>query len=153
MEARVVVDGTDPIDVVEDSRLTIVYDERCAFCLRCRDWLATQPCLVEVQLLAAGSRAAQERFGAVPWLGRELIVVDDSGHVWVGPAAFLMCLWATARYRHYAYLFSRPRWAPHAERFFRHVSKRRDRWGAWLERQDHADDCSWCDDVRAGRAR
>jgi predicted DCC family thiol-disulfide oxidoreductase YuxK len=130
------------------TRLTILYDERCAFCLRCRDWLATQPCLIEVELLASGSPAAKERYGAVPWIGRELVVVDDLGHVWVGPAAFLMCLWATANHRHHAYLFARPRWAPHAERFFMYISKRRDRWGAWLGRKDRPEDCSWCDDVR-----
>jgi predicted DCC family thiol-disulfide oxidoreductase YuxK len=129
------------------TRLTILYDERCAFCLRCRDWLATQPCLIEVDLLPSGSHEAKQRFGAVPWLGRELVVVDDQGHVWVGPAAFLMCLWATARHRHHAYLFARPRWAPHAERFFMYISRRRDRLGAWLGK-DRPDDCSWCDDVR-----
>jgi hypothetical protein len=41
------------------SKLTVLLDERCAFCLRCRDWLAAQPCLVEVELLPAGSVEAR----------------------------------------------------------------------------------------------
>jgi len=133
--------------------LTVLYDERCAFCLRCRDWLATQPCLVEVDLLASGSEEAHERFGEVEWLGQELVVVDDDGDVWSGPAAFLMCLWATVRYRGWAYRFAQPGWSGHAERFFIEVSKRRDRWGAWLGREGDPDpDCSYCDDVRMRRA-
>lgn len=127
---------------------TILYDERCAFCLRCRDWLATQPCLVRVELLAAGSPAARERYGSVPWRGSELVVTDEQGQVWVGPAAFLMCLWVTAHYRSWAYLFSRPGWSSHAERFFLHVSKRRDRWGAWFGRPGSDPNCSWCDEVQ-----
>ena len=127
-------------------RLTVLYDERCAFCLRCRDWLLGQPCLVEVELLPAGSRAAKERFGAFPLLGDELVVFDDRGRGWVGAAAFLVCLWATARYRSWSYRLSRPAFAPHTERFFRFVSKRRDRWNRWL---DQDDDCTHCDQMNA----
>jgi predicted DCC family thiol-disulfide oxidoreductase YuxK len=135
---------TVPVSSV--TKLTILFDENCTFCLRCRDWLATQPCLVEVDLMPSGSVEARERFGAVPWLGKELVVVDDHGDAWVGPGAFLVCLWATARYRPWSYLLSRPGFSRHTERFFMHVSKRRDRWGAWLSRKDP--DCSYCDDVR-----
>jgi predicted DCC family thiol-disulfide oxidoreductase YuxK len=128
------------------TRLTILYDERCAFCLRCVDWLATQPCLVGVDLLAAGSSTARERYGSVPWLGRELVVADDRGRVWMGPAAFLVCLWATARYRPWAYRLARRGWSGIAERFFIHVSKSRDRWSR--RRGERRADCSWCDDMR-----
>ena len=108
--------------------------------------MAGQPCLVDVDLMAAGSATARDRFGAVPWLGRELVVVDDRGRVWVGPAAFLMCLWATARYRSWAFRLSRPGWSRYAERFFVHVSKRRGRWGRWIDRKE--EDCSWCDEIK-----
>jgi predicted DCC family thiol-disulfide oxidoreductase YuxK len=126
-------------------RLTVLYDERCRFCLRCRDWLLGQPCLVEVEMLPAGSPAARRRYGALPVLGDELVVFDDRGRGWVGAAAFLVCLWATARYRPWAYRLSRPAFAHHAERFFLFVSKRRDRWNRWL---DQDDDCTYCDEVR-----
>ena len=135
-----------PIPGGDVRKLTVLFDENCRFCLRCRDWLVTQPCLVEVELMPSGSVEAHERFGSVPWLGKELVAADDRGEAWIGPAAFLVCLWATARYRPWSYLLSRPGFSHHAERFFMHVSKRRDRWGAWLSRKDP--DCSYCDDVR-----
>jgi predicted DCC family thiol-disulfide oxidoreductase YuxK len=128
------------------SRLTILYDETCGFCRRCRDWLLAQTCLVEVELLPAGSPAVKARYGAVPWLGRELVAVDERGRVWVGPAAFLICLWATARYRAWAYRLAGPKLAPMTERFFFFVTKNRDRWSAWPERGDP--DCTWCDQLR-----
>jgi predicted DCC family thiol-disulfide oxidoreductase YuxK len=128
------------------ARLTVLYDERCTFCLRCRDWLATQPCLVPVELLAGGSLEARRRFAAVKGLGTELIVVDGSGRVWVGPPAFLMVLWATARYRRWAYRLSRPGNERHAERLFHYVSRRRGAWSRWLDR--HESECTSCVDAR-----
>lgn len=135
------VSGTTQWAGVE--RLTVLYDERCGFCRRCRDWLLGQRCLVRVELLPAGSKAVAARYPGVPWLGRELVVVDDLGRVWVGPAAFLACLWATLRYRRWAFLLARPGFARLAERFFLYVSRRRNRWAGWLGRDDP--DCSWCD--------
>jgi predicted DCC family thiol-disulfide oxidoreductase YuxK len=135
-----------PEPVEASTRITVLYDERCTLCLRCRDWLADQPCLLEVELLPAGSAIARERYGAVPWLENELVVVDDRGRAWIGPAAFVTCLWATARYRWLAYVLSRPGLSKHTASFFMLVSRRRGRWSEWLSRKD--DDCSWCDDVR-----
>ena len=135
---------------MDTTKLTILYDESCALCRRARDWLLSQPCLIQVELIPSGSKLAKSRYGALPWLGEELVAVDQSGQAWVGPAAFLTCLWATVRYRPWAYRLAGPRLAPLAERFFLTVSKRRDRWSAWwLGREDS--DCSWCDGLRAGR--
>jgi predicted DCC family thiol-disulfide oxidoreductase YuxK len=130
------------------TKLTVLYDETCGVCRRARDWLLTQPCLVPVELLPAGSPVVRERYGAVPWIGEELVVADDRGRVWIGPSAFITCLWATVRYRPWAFRLAGPRLAPHAERFFKLVSKRRDRWSSWLGRDDP--DCSWCDELRVG---
>ena len=125
--------------------LTVLYDESCALCRRARDWLLTQPCLVPVQLMPAGSPYARSHYAAVgPWLGKELVVVDELGNAWVGPAAFVTCLWATAKYRQISFSLARPAFAPLAERFFMYVSKRRDRFGTWVDRNDA--DCSWCYD-------
>ncbi len=123
-------------------RLTIVYDERCAVCRRARDWLLTQPTHLPIELLAAGSPAARARYGALPWLGAELVVASDTGETWIGPAAFVTALWATKRYRAWSYRISGPRLAPMAESFFRLVSKRRDRWSRFVE--DDAAECAWC---------
>lgn len=134
----------------DSQSLTILYDESCALCRRCRDWLLTQPCLLPVQLVPAGSPAAQSQFGRLgAWLGKELVVVDDKGNAWVGPAAFITCLWATARYRSFSYVLARPSLAPFAERFFVFVSKKRDRFARWVDEPDP--DCSWCDGVMVTR--
>ena len=132
---------------MDTTRLTVVYDERCAFCRRCRDWLAAQPCLVEVELLPAGSAEARRRYGSLPWMGAELVAVDQDGRVWVGPAAFVVCLWATYRYRPWSYVLARPGFSGHTERFFRKVSKRRDRWSDWLGRREADEECAWCDEL------
>lgn len=94
--------------------------------------------------MAAGSPAAIGRYGAVPWRGKELVVVNDRNEVWVGPAAFILCLWATVRYREWSYRLSGPTLAPMAEGFFRAVSKRRMRWSAYLAGED-APECTWCE--------
>jgi predicted DCC family thiol-disulfide oxidoreductase YuxK len=114
-------------------RLTVLYDEACALCVRCRAWLAEQPAFVELSFLPSGSAEARARYGAVPWLGAELIVVSEAGEVWVGPAAFLMCLWALVDYREWSYRLSGPSFAPLAERFFHALSSRRRRIAALLD--------------------
>lgn len=88
-------------------RLTVLYDAGCPFCVRCRDWLAAQPLNVEMELVPAGSPAARKRFGSFGADGEELCVVDESGRVWVGPDAFVLCLWATRRHRSTAHALSR----------------------------------------------
>lgn len=107
------------------NRLTVLYDDSCALCVRCRDWLSTQTAYVEMELLSGHGREARERFGAVPWLGEDLVVVSDEGDVWVGAAAFLLCLWALVEWRPWSYRLSSPTLAPLAERFFHALSSNR----------------------------
>lgn len=113
--------------------LTVLYDEQCALCRRSAEWLLDQPCLVPVLLMPAGSSAARELYGSLPWFGDQLVVVADSGEVWAGSAAFLVCLWALARYRELAFCLAAPSLAPLAERFFRWVSAKRGKWSALFD--------------------
>jgi hypothetical protein len=53
--------------------------------------------------------------------------VSDEGDVWVGPAAFLVAMWALADYREWSYRLSGPELAPLAERFFVAISSQRRR--------------------------
>ncbi len=98
--------------------LTVIYDATCALCVRCRDFLEEQASYLPLELLASNSSAARERYSEVPWLGEELVVASDDGDVWIGPAAFLMCLWALREYREWSYRLSGDLLAPLAERFF-----------------------------------
>lgn len=105
--------------------LTVLYDESCPLCVRCRNWMLSQPAYLPLELLPSGSAEAKRRYGAVPWLGAELCVVADTGEVWVGPAAFLMCLWALIEWRSWSYRLSGESLAPLAERFFHGISQKR----------------------------
>ena len=107
------------------ARLTVLYDAACPLCLRCRDWLTHQAAYVPLELVAADSPGARTRYGNLPQRGSELVVVSDAGDVWIGPAAFLMCLWALRQWRSWSYRLSGPAFAPMAERFFLAVSRNR----------------------------
>jgi predicted DCC family thiol-disulfide oxidoreductase YuxK len=113
-------------------RLTVVYDAACPLCVRCRDWMEEQAAYVELEFLPSSSSEAIRRYGEVPWLGAELVVVSDGGDVWVGSAAFLVALWALEDYREWSYRLSGGSFSKMAERFFMALSHRR-RWIAgWL---------------------
>ena len=134
-------------------RLTVLYDERCERCRRWADWLAAQPSFVPVELLPAGSRVAHVRYPHVRrWLGRELVVVDNEARAWAGPPAFVMCLWATIRFRWAASFAARPLVAPIANAWFRHYSAGRHRRsnsadGDWLP---GCESCNTSGDQRGG---
>jgi predicted DCC family thiol-disulfide oxidoreductase YuxK len=113
-------------------RLTVLYDAACPICVRCRDWLEKQPAYVALELLPCQSREAQRRYGDVPWLGAELVVVSDTGEVWAGPAAFLVALWALEGYREWSYLLSGESFSTMAERFFVALSSKRRWLAGWL---------------------
>ncbi len=112
--------------------LTVFYDEECELCRRCRAWLEVQPTWVPMRFVEADAEQAHRLLGQVPWLGTELVVIADDGATWIGPAAFLTCLWATKRYRGWSHRLSGPAFAPLAERFFTAVSSNRGRIGAFV---------------------
>jgi len=105
--------------------LTVLYDPRCALCRRCRAWMERQPCHVPLAFVACTAGEVRARYGDIPWLGDELVVVGDGGEVWAGPAAFLTCLWALADWREWSYRLAGPAFAPLAKRFFGFVSSHR----------------------------
>jgi predicted DCC family thiol-disulfide oxidoreductase YuxK len=113
-------------------RLTLLYDSRCEICLRCAVWMAAQPAYIQLEFLPAASPEAAARYGAVPWIGEELVVVSDRGEVWAGPAAFLMALWALEGYREWSYRLSGETLSQLAERFFTALSARRKWLASWL---------------------
>ena len=105
--------------------LTVLFDPGCSLCQRCRAWMLAQASYVPLTFLACTSEEARRRFGGIPWLADELIVVGDGGEVWVGPAAFLVCLWALIDWRDWSFRLAGPTFAPLAERFFLFLSSKR----------------------------
>jgi hypothetical protein len=80
----------------------------------------------------------------VPWLGEELVCVSDDGDVWIGPAAFLVCMWTLADYREWSYRLSGPTLAPLAERFFVAISSRRARLASLLRAPPRCEEGDLC---------
>jgi predicted DCC family thiol-disulfide oxidoreductase YuxK len=105
--------------------LTVLYDPGCALCQRCRSWMLRQESYLPLSFVPCTEGEARARYGDIPWLGDELVVVSDSGEVWAGPAAFLTCLWALVAWREWSYRLAGPAFAPLAERFFHALSSRR----------------------------
>jgi len=85
-----------------------------------------------MELLPCQSEEAIRRYGEVPWLGAELVVVSDEGEVWAGPAAFLVALWALVDYREWSYWLSGDSLSQVAERFFVALSHERKWVAGWL---------------------
>jgi predicted DCC family thiol-disulfide oxidoreductase YuxK len=105
--------------------LTVLYDPGCALCQRCRAWMLGQATYVSLTFVACTGDEARRRYGDIPWLGDELVVVSERGEVWAGPAAFLTCLWALVAWREWSFRLAAPAFAPLVERFFHTLSSRR----------------------------
>jgi predicted DCC family thiol-disulfide oxidoreductase YuxK len=96
------------------STLTVLYDAGCPLCSRFRDWLVAQPTLVPLRLVPAGSPEARALFPALDHDRTlvEITVVGDDGAVWTHEHAWVMCLWATRRFRPMAERLAHPAWLP-----------------------------------------
>jgi hypothetical protein len=92
-----------------------------------------QAAYVPLSFVACTGAEARARYGDIPWLGDELVVVGDGGEVWAGPAAFVTCLWALVDWRPWSYRLAGPVFAPLAERFFRILSSNRKGIAALFE--------------------
>ena len=107
--------------------ITVLYDPTCPLCRKAASWLAEQPKYVSIVFCAAGSPAA---WAAFPTLDHEatrnqLTVVGDGGEVYYDERGWLMCLWATKKYRATALRFSSPGGQEQAKRFVLWVSRHR----------------------------
>lgn len=111
-------------------RLVILYDSACAVCVRCRELIEAREALVPLRFVSCRSHEAKTRYGAIPFLVHELVVVDDdTGAWWAGSAAFVMTLWALAPGRDLACWLASPLLAPLAHGVFSWVSANRARLG------------------------
>ena len=134
VEARV-ADRVAAAEARSPRALTVLYDPGCALCRRCRAWMLTQASYVPLTFVACDAAEARRRYGDIPWLGDELVVVGDRGEVWAGPAAFLTCLWALVDWREWSFRLAGPAFAPLAERFFHALSSQRKRLARWFDHE------------------
>ena len=86
--------------------ITILYDAACGLCTFARDWIGRQAPLVGVAFIPAGSTEARRAFPQIA--PGELAVVADTGEVWLGNRAWIVCLWALREYRDLAFRLTSP---------------------------------------------
>lgn len=84
----------------------IIYDAACGLCCNVREWINAQSPLVPIDFVPSGSQDAMRRFPQIP--AGELAVVGNTGEVWLGNSAWIVCLWALRDYRRWAVRLSSP---------------------------------------------
>lgn len=134
-------------------RLTVLYDDSCEFCRRCRRWLESQAKYVRVDFLPL---QAEETVARYPELAEEIlalrfIVVTDQGDVYFDSDARLLCLWATYEYRLLAMSASGPLLRQVADSLFELVSRNRGTISRWLSPTVSQDSESACGGSCAAR--
>ena len=103
--------------------ISILYDGECGLCTRTKQWIMQQTPLVNIELIAAGSGEARRRFLGLKQ--GELAVIGDTGEVWLGNQAWLVCLWALRDYRAFALRLKGPLLLSMAKQAFAVVSRHR----------------------------
>jgi predicted DCC family thiol-disulfide oxidoreductase YuxK len=96
--------------------LTVLYDDGCPLCRWVRGWLERRELLVPLVFVPMRSAEAWRAF---PFLdhdrtAQEVTVVSERGEVWTAESAWIMCLWATARFRGLSERLAEPAWRPRA---------------------------------------
>ena len=73
-------------------------------------WLAQQPAFVPLVFLPLQAPDLPQRFPGLERLHpeKEIVVFSDSGDVWQGGAAWVMCLWALREYREWSQRLAHP---------------------------------------------
>lgn len=90
--------------------LTIFYDARCGLCSGVRRWLSGQPAYVRLDFVPYDSPEAARRLPGLRHLraDQEIVVMADTGDVWQGAGAWVMCLWALREYRAWSARLANP---------------------------------------------
>ena len=83
-----------------------------------------------LEFVAAGSVEARRRFPNLP--AGELAVIANTGEVWLGNHAWIVCLCALRDYRSWAARLSRPGLSPMAREAFALISSKRARLSSVL---------------------
>lgn len=107
--------------------ISVFYDARCGLCATVKAWLEKEPKFVNLHFVPYDSRHAALLFPKIAdWHPeREILALSDEGGLYRGDGAWIMCLWATVRYREWSLRLARPALRPYAEKLCRLVSRNR----------------------------
>jgi predicted DCC family thiol-disulfide oxidoreductase YuxK len=103
--------------------LTVLYDPSCGLCSSAKAWLLKQPAEVRLEFVATESSEARTTYRDLP--AGELAVIADTGEVWLGNRAWIVCLWALREYRSLACRLTTPGLLRLARQAFSAVSRNR----------------------------
>ena len=115
--------------------LYVLFDAECALCQRCRQWLARQPAYIRLEFIPLQSPELTQRFPGIETLkpSEQLLVVSDSGAVYRGAGAWIMCLYALRDYRGWSYRLAHPALLPWARRICELLSENRFIVSRWVD--------------------
>lgn len=107
--------------------LTLFYDARCGLCSRVRQWLSLQPAYVRLDFVPYDSPEAKVRLPGIQHLqaDQEIVVMADTGEVWQGAGAWVMCLWALREYRAWSVKMASPAMQGVARKMVHWISQNR----------------------------
>lgn len=107
--------------------LTLFYDARCGLCSQVRQWLSHQPAYVRLDFIPYDSPEAARRLPAIRHLqaDREIVVMSDTGEVWQGAGAWVICLWALKEYRAWSVRLASPAMQAVAKKVVHWISRNR----------------------------
>jgi predicted DCC family thiol-disulfide oxidoreductase YuxK len=110
--------------------LYVLYDRECALCMHCGRWISQQPAFIELRFLPLQSPEIAARFPGLKEcpeldLGQKLVVISDSGLVYQGSNAWIMCLYALHEYREWSQRLAHPALQPFARRVCETISQNR----------------------------
>ena len=119
------------------TKLSILYDAQCCFCLRCRQWLGAQDTFLRLEFVPFQCPELVAQFEGLESFrsNSRLLVVADDGAVYQGSDAFIMLLYALRDYREWAIRLATPALVPLAVQCFDLLScPGRKKISKWLSR-------------------
>ncbi len=108
------------------TKLYVLYDHGCGLCCGAARWLRDEPKHIELDLMPAMSMRARDLFPSLcTETPGEVLAISDTGDVYRGPAAWIMCLYALKKRRGLALRLAQPRWRPLVSTAIRMLSEHR----------------------------
>lgn len=90
--------------------LYVIYDAKCPLCRSFADRMQREPCYVPIVPVPSDAPDLSIRFPGLilPAEPTEVVAIADTGDIYRGDAAWLICLWAMRRYRAASFTLADP---------------------------------------------
>jgi|688.fasta_scaffold328469_2 predicted DCC family thiol-disulfide oxidoreductase YuxK len=91
-------------------KITVLYDERCSFCIGVARRLRTEPTFVKLEVLPMRYTVKEGQYTQVAPLieSGKFVVIANEKEVYLDTKARLMVLWALKRYREFSHILASP---------------------------------------------